>query len=76
MDATKFFNALQSVVQLAKRPELVLKRFGLIGDTSEAVDDAWDEVTEELATSLDTDLRKLVYDKFLQDHDFAEFGEE
>jgi hypothetical protein len=74
LNAAKTIDTLQHVVQLARRPEQVLERFGLVGDTSERVDDAWEEVTGELAESMDADLRQRVYNRFMRDHDIADFA--
>ncbi len=73
LNAVKSVDTLQRVVQLAYHPEQVLERFGLVGDTSEMVDDAWEEVTCEFAESMDADLRQRVYDRFMRNHDIAEF---
>jgi hypothetical protein len=74
LGATKSVETLQRVIRLGRRPEQVLERFGLVGDTSEMVDDAWEEITGEPLQSMDINLRKLVYDRFMRDHDIAEFA--
>lgn len=62
--AAKSVETLHRVIQLAERPDLVLERFGLVGSTSEMVDD------------VDTDLRRRVYDRFMRDHAISEFAAE
>lgn len=78
LGAAKSVDTLRRAIELAKRPEQVRERFGLLGapSYSELIDDAWEEVTGELAESLDPDLRQLVYDRFMRDHDCAEFSAE
>lgn len=73
LGATKSVDTLQVVIRLARRPEQVLERFGLVGDTSEKVDDAWEKVIDELSQSLDVNVRKLIYDRFMRDCAIAEF---
>lgn len=70
--AVESVDTLRQIVQLARRPDQVLERFGLVGDTSENVDDAWEEVTAELERRLDPDLRERIYDRFMRGHDLAE----
>jgi hypothetical protein len=53
LGAVKSIDTLQRVIRLARQPDQVLERFGLVGDTSEMVDDAWEEVTGELSQSMD-----------------------
>lgn len=43
LGADKSVQTLHRVIRLAAEPERVLERFGLVGDTSEMVDDAWEE---------------------------------
>ena len=73
LGAVKTFEILERVVRMGECPDEVLERFGLVGDTSENVDDAWEAVTNELWESVDPDLRKRVYDRYMRDHDVAEF---
>jgi hypothetical protein len=73
LGATKSVVTLQRVIRLARQPEQILETFGLVGDVSERVDDAWEEFTFELSKSMDIDLRKRVYERWMRDHDAAEF---
>jgi hypothetical protein len=73
LGATRSVDTLQGVVRLARRPEQILERFGLVDATGEMADDAWEEVTGELSQSMDINLRKLIYDRFIRDHGVAEF---
>lgn len=73
LGANKSVDVLVRVVQIAAQHEGPLGKFEIVGFANEFVDDAWEEVTFELSESLDFNLRKLVYDRFLRDHSISEF---
>lgn len=75
LGANKSVGTLERVVQIAAQHELTMGKFEVVGYASEFEDDAWEETTFQLSKSLDSNLCKLVYDRFMFDHDISEFAE-
>lgn len=73
MDAVRSVETLFRIIDVANNPEKALDRYRVSGDHGEWLDDAWEEITEELSQCLDPNLRQLVYDRFMRERHISEF---
>ena len=71
--AVKSVETMFRIIDVANDPEKALLPYLVPGDRGEWLDDAWEEITEELSRSLDPNLRQLVYDRFMRDRNISEF---
>ena len=73
MGAVRSVETMFRIIDVADNAEKALVGYRVSADHGEWLDDAWEEITEELSRSLDPNLRQLVYDQFIRDRDISEF---